>query len=44
MGETEIELSRYFGVDVVPKGPGTNGLIEALKKYFPASGQQSAGS
>lgn len=44
MGETEIELSRYFGVDVVPKGPGAAELIETLKKYFPASGQQPAGS
>ncbi len=40
MGETEIQLSRYFGVEVVQKGPGGKELLEALRRYFPAPGQQ----
>ena len=43
MGETEMQLSRYFGVEVLAKGPGAKELNDALKKYFPAAGQQSDG-
>lgn len=44
MGETEMQLSRYFGVEVVAKGPGAKELNDALKKYFPTAGRQSAGN
>jgi CheY-like chemotaxis protein len=44
MSQTEIELSRYFGVEVVSKGPGARELMDALQKYFPQTGHHSAGS
>ena len=44
MGETEMQLGRYFGVEVVAKGPGAKELNDALKKYFPTAGRQSAGN
>jgi hypothetical protein len=33
MGETEQELCRYFGVDVVPKWAGTAELENVLQEY-----------
>jgi CheY-like chemotaxis protein len=39
MGDTQVELSRLFGVDVVRKGPGAKELEVALPKYFPIQRQ-----
>ena len=39
MGDTQVELSSFFGVDVVRKGPGAKELDLALQKYFPIPGQ-----
>ncbi|HEU5413095.1 MAG TPA: response regulator [Candidatus Angelobacter sp.] len=35
MGETEQQLCRYFGVDVVPKWAGPDELEKALREYAP---------
>ena len=35
MGETEQQLCRYFGVDVVPKWAGPAELEDALRGYVP---------
>lgn len=35
MGETEQQLCRYFGVDVVPKWAGPVELENALREYLP---------
>jgi CheY-like chemotaxis protein len=35
MGETEQQLCRYFGVDVVPKWAGPNELEAVLRDYIP---------
>jgi len=40
MGQTEMQLSRYFGVELVPKGSGGTELVDALRHYFPVSGLQ----
>lgn len=36
MGETEQQLCRYFGVDVVPKWTGPGELEKVLRKYLPS--------
>lgn len=35
MGETEQQLCRYFGVDVVPKWAGPDELETVLREYVP---------
>ena len=35
MGETEQQLCRYFGVDVVPKWTGPDELEQVLRKHLP---------
>lgn len=41
MGETEQQLCRYFGVDVVPKWTGPQELENVLRAYMPPQGQAS---
>ena len=42
MGETEQQLCRYFGVDVVPKWAGPAELENVLRGYFPGQIQVQA--
>jgi CheY-like chemotaxis protein len=42
MGETEQQLCRYFGVDVVDKGDGPDELEKVLRGYAPPQAQQAA--
>lgn len=42
MGETEQQLCRYFGVDVVPKWAGPVELENALRGYVPGQVQAQA--
>lgn len=42
MGETEQQLCRYFGVDVVPKWAGSAELENALRGYVPGRFQAQA--
>ncbi|HEX5434198.1 MAG TPA: response regulator [Candidatus Angelobacter sp.] len=42
MGETEQQLCRYFGVDVVPKWAGPLELENALREYGPRQVQVQA--
>ncbi len=39
MGETEQQLCRYFGVDVVSKSDGPGELEKMLRHYVPSQGQ-----
>ncbi len=41
MGETEQQLCRYFGVDVVPKWTGPQELENVLRAYLPKQGQSA---
>jgi CheY-like chemotaxis protein len=41
MGETEQQLCRYFGVDVVPKWAGTQELENVLRSYLPPQTQSA---
>ncbi len=41
MGETEQQLCRYFGVDVVPKWTGMQELESVLRTYTSAHGQSA---
>jgi CheY-like chemotaxis protein len=42
MGETEQQLCRYFGVDVVAKWAGPDELEKVLRDYAPSQAQQAA--
>lgn len=42
MGETQIELCKYFGVEVVPKWAGPAELEEMLRKYLQLKGQRTS--
>lgn len=42
MGETEQQLCRYFGVDVVSKSDGPDELERVLRSYAPSQSQGAA--
>jgi CheY-like chemotaxis protein len=42
MGETEVELVKYFGVEVVAKWAGAGELEEMLRKYLRLQGQRTS--
>lgn len=41
MGETEQQLCRYFGVDVVPKWAGPDELEKVLRQYAPQQSKET---